>query len=140
MYQGRFSKSSRYCPSRDTFAHGGDFIMCSYCMIGAINIPYSVFYSALSVLLDIIEHKNIIRTNLLYRRVAFLSKSHHSDKCALLNRTMCSHHCRRSLECFPLDNMSHSSSHFWVWEASHKSPLRNNNTFKNMLLKTMFVK
>lgn len=65
-----------------------------------------------------------IRTNLLYSRVDLLSRSHHPDKCALLNRSVCSLHCRWSSACSPLGNVSHSSSHSWVWEASHKTPLK----------------
>lgn len=64
-----------------------------------------------------------IRTNLLRNMVAVRSSFHHPDKCVLSNNTICGVHCRWSSECCPLSNVSHSSSHSWVWEASNKKSI-----------------
>lgn len=65
-----------------------------------------------------------IRTNLLCNMVAVRSSFHHPGKCVLSNHTVCGLQCMWSSECCPLGNVSHSSSHPWVWEASNKTPLR----------------
>lgn len=116
-HQGEFCRSSRYC-------------LCCRAIIIVDFIDMSSKYWCFSQThykwVYFTQHNQLfhIRTNLLCSRVALLSRSHHPDKCALLTRTVCGLHCMWNSECSRLDNMSHSSSHSWVWEASHKTPLK----------------